>query len=238
MNTERPFEKQTGWQSPDSGLGSSTGQLAQQTDLGSAGGGAAGSTTRFKEGAGSAKEQVQQKGTEAAQELKRAGEETFQQIKHQGQEMAEQQKGQIIEKLSHCSMASRKAAEQLRQDNDPMLAQYAEAIANQIDRARDYVGQRDLRSILRDTESFARRQPEIFFGGMLLAGLGLARLMKASARSEMSSGPSWSGSQTPHMPVERTRSEDRAMAPASAVYAEVTVEPVGSAGTPGGKNPS
>jgi hypothetical protein len=44
-----------------------------------------------------------------------------------------------------------------------------------------YLRDNDLRGFVRDTETFARRRPEVFLGGTLIAGLMLARFLKASS---------------------------------------------------------
>jgi hypothetical protein len=57
---------------------------------------------------------------------------------------------------------------------------------------------------VRDTESFARRRPEVFLGGTILAGLMLARFLKASAPDTAagSNGSSYSaGAQAAYQPV-------------------------------------
>jgi len=98
--------------------------------------------------------------------------------------MATQQRDNLLQRLSHCSSASRKAAEQLRQEYDPTMARYAEAIADRLDRGTRYLREREFSSMVEDAERFVRRQPEVFFSGMFVAGLILTRFMKASSRSQ------------------------------------------------------
>jgi F0F1-type ATP synthase membrane subunit b/b' len=138
----------------------------------------------MREGAHMTGEQLKQKTAEAAEQLKQKGSETLHELRHQAEDMATRQKDTLLEKLRHCSHASRKAAEALREDNDPMMARYAEALAGQIDRGADYFRTQDYRGILHDTEDFARRHPEVFFGGLFVAGLALARFLKASSSGE------------------------------------------------------
>jgi hypothetical protein len=138
----------------------------------------------LKETALHAKEQLKQGASEAAQQLKVQGQEALHEIQSKGQSLANQQKDAITSCLRNCSAASRKAAEQLRVDNDSHLAQYAETIAQKLEDTSAYLDNRDLRNIYQDVEGFARRQPELFFGGMFLAGLAIARFLKASRRVE------------------------------------------------------
>jgi hypothetical protein len=128
-----------------------------------------GTSTTIKEKARETKDRVMSKGSEA---INRA--------KERGRSVADEQKNHLGERIHGYSSAVRRSAQQLREGEDPNIAHYAEAIADKIDQAADYVQSRDPGMILRDVENAARRRPEIFLGGMLLAGLVLGRFLKAS----------------------------------------------------------
>ena len=57
-------------------------------------------------------------------------------------------------------------------------------VAEKLEQAADNVQSRDPGMILHDVERAARRRPEIFFGGMFLAGLVLSRFLKASSERD------------------------------------------------------
>jgi hypothetical protein len=118
---------------------------------------------------------------EAAEQIKMKGAEALDNARQKAENMAGNQKEYLVERLSHCGEASRKAAEQLRHDSDPTMAHYAEVIAQQFENGANYVKSRDFRGMARDVENLARKQPEIFFGGLFIAGLGLARFLKSSS---------------------------------------------------------
>jgi len=141
-------------------------------------------TGNLRDAASQAGQQIKQKAVEATDQLKNQGAEVLQQARDEAQNLVGRQRDQLLDRLNHCSAASRKAAEQLRSDNDPAMASYAEALAAQIDRGREFLRERDVRGMIAATEDFARRRPEIFFGGMFIAGLALTRFLKASSRSE------------------------------------------------------
>jgi len=128
-----------------------------------------GTSATIKDKARETKDRVMSKGSEA---INRA--------KERGRSVADEQKNHLGERIHGYSSAVRRSAQQLREDQDPNIAHYAEAIADKIDQAADYVQSRDPGMILRDVENVARRRPEMFFGGMFLAGLVLARFLKAS----------------------------------------------------------
>lgn len=125
--------------------------------------------TAIKEKARQAKDRVLSKGSEAVHEAR-----------ERTRSFADDRKSQLGERIHGYGSAIRRAAEKLRDEKDPNIAYYAESIAERVDQAADYVQSRDPGMILRDVENVARRRPEIFFGGMFLAGLVLARFLKAS----------------------------------------------------------
>ena len=133
------------------------------------GGAPSASASTIKDKARETKDRVMSKGSEA---LNRA--------KERGRNVADEQKNHLGERIHGYSSAIRRTAEHLREDKDPNIAQYADVIADKIDQCADYVQSGDPGTMLRDVENAARRRPEIFFGGMFIAGLVLARFLKAS----------------------------------------------------------
>lgn len=93
---------------------------------------------------------------------------------------AARQKDWLGGELSHVGSALRAAADRLHETDDDGVARYAETAADQIESAAHYLRQRDIGGLVDDVESFARRSPELFLGGMFLAGLGISRFLKAS----------------------------------------------------------
>ena len=116
------------------------------------------------------------------------GSEAIRQAKERTRTMADEQKNQLGERIHGYGSSIRRAAYKLREEKDPNIAHYAEIVADRIDQAGDYFQSRDPGMILRDVESAARRRPEIFFGGMFLAGLVLARFLKASNERDYAYG--------------------------------------------------
>jgi len=97
------------------------------------------------------------------------------------QTLVGQQKDQAAERLHALADALREAGNKLNEGQQAgEFGQYADRAAQQVERLSTYLRDHDLRSFVRDTESFARRRPEVFLGGTLVAGLMLARFLKAS----------------------------------------------------------
>jgi len=64
-----------------------------------------------------------------------------------------------------------------------ITARYSGTAANQIEKIADYFERKDLRAMMRDAESFARRNPAIFLGAAFGLGLVAARFLKSSPPS-------------------------------------------------------
>jgi hypothetical protein len=71
--------------------------------------------------------------------------------------------------------------EELRKQGKDTPAKLADQAAQRVERAGDYLQRSDADTILDDIEGFGRRQPVVLLAGGLVAGLALARFMKASS---------------------------------------------------------
>jgi hypothetical protein len=93
---------------------------------------------------------------------------------------AEQQKEAARGQLSTVAGALRQVAQKLEQDDAGAIGAYASGAADQVERVARYLKDRDLGAMRRDTETFARRHPDLFLGGAFVAGLLAARFLKSS----------------------------------------------------------
>ena len=107
-------------------------------------------------------------------------------LAHQAGEGVEEavgrRKEQAADRIAAVAGAVREAARSLQQQDPNGFARYADTAARQLERASGYLRERDLRGMLREAEGFARRRPELFLAGSVLAGLALARFLKSSSR--------------------------------------------------------
>ena len=126
-----------------------------------------------KESAKAAADQAASKAREQAGRL--AG-----QAKEQGAAMLEQQKTRAADVIGDVGAAVRRAADKLHQENDDNLAGYADAVAEQLESCGRYLREREPRQLVNDVADLTRRRPEWVLGGMYVAGLALARFLKAS----------------------------------------------------------
>lgn len=98
----------------------------------------------------------------------------------QGREYAAASKNQAADQINVFGSAIRAAADTLEQEGQESVACYTEACADEIDRAARYVREKDFKQLYQDSSRVARRRPEVFLGGMFLAGLAISRFLKAS----------------------------------------------------------
>jgi hypothetical protein len=76
----------------------------------------------------------------------------------------------------------RNAARQLEGDKRASVGRLAESAADGLERVSATLRTKDLNSMLRDTESFARAQPVAFFGAAVAVGFLAVRFLKSSQK--------------------------------------------------------
>lgn len=117
-----------------------------------------------------------------ASDVKEQAKDVASQARDHVQTLVGQQKDQVADRLHSLAEALREAGHKLSEGQQAGdVGGYADRAAEQVERLSSYLRDTDLRGFVRDTESFARRRPEVFLGGTLLAGLALARFLKASS---------------------------------------------------------
>jgi hypothetical protein len=94
--------------------------------------------------------------------------------------VADDKKTAAAETIGTVAEALRGAAHTLEEKKVRALGTYAECAAEQLDKVARYLREKDFPSLTRDTETFARRHPEVFLGGAFMAGMLAARLLKSS----------------------------------------------------------
>jgi gas vesicle protein len=155
-------------------------------------------TERAKESLRETGESIRETGQNTVEQLKEMARETAESWKGQAEHTASEQKNRVAGKVTDYSAAVRKASEKLKEDHEDGIARYTEAVADKLDEVSGYIRDRNFDDMWEDAENLARKRPEIFLGGMFLAGLVLARFMKAKPRRRVrqrdySGGASQSG---------------------------------------------
>ena len=134
----------------------------------------------FREAADRVKDTATATAQEVADRVKGQAKQTGNMIKEQGRGFLNEQKRRVGAEVQTYSAAARRAAERLEHESDTNLAQYVSTAADRLDSLGSRIQERDLGQLVDDVEEIARRRPEVFFGGMFVAGLTVARFLKAS----------------------------------------------------------
>lgn len=94
--------------------------------------------------------------------------------------MISERKGQAAERIGAVSNAFRSVSQQLRDQNQAAIAQYADRAAENVDRLSGYLQQHEAEEIISEAENFVRKRPALVIGGALAAGFLVARFLKSS----------------------------------------------------------
>jgi len=101
--------------------------------------------------------------------------------KEQAVTQIDAQKSKATSTLGAVAEAIRQTGTNLRDQDQAPIAQYADGAADQIERLSTYLENRDLNQMVNEVQHMARRQPALFLGGALVAGLLAARFLKSSS---------------------------------------------------------
>ena len=153
-------------------------QNAQGTGMGSPPG----------ESAGSAQGARQQVGS-VVSDVKSGAGALVDSAKAQAKGAVEQRKTTAAESLGTVAEALRGAANTLGEGQTAPLGEYAESAAQQVDKVARYLREKDVQTLTRDTETFARRHPELFLGGAFIAGVLAARFLKSTGQRSAVTAP-------------------------------------------------
>lgn len=162
-----------------------------------------------KEQAGQAINRLSESFHETSQQMKAQAGDASRRLREQGEGVVEKQKGRVADELACFSEAAHQAAERFDAQDDHNIAGYIHAAGEQLDRVAGYLRERNLNDLMDDAACLARRRPEVFLGGMFVAGLALARFLKASGRTSSRSSSSF-GTEMHHessIPATRQHSE-------------------------------
>lgn len=207
-----------------SGLTGATGSFGAGTDV---------NQQQERGAVGQVKEQVKGEARNLANQAKDQTKQVASQARDQVQQIVTQQKDQVAERLGGLAGVLHDTANRLREDErSGPFGGYADQVATQVDRLSTYLRNNDLRGFVRDTEGFARRRPDLFLGGTFLAGLMLARFLKASSPEE---DYGYGGSSYPYQEYPETTGASRYGAGAS-TYGTAGTSRYGTTGTSAGQS--
>jgi hypothetical protein len=130
-------------------------------------------------------DQVQQQASAAVDQAQAQAGQVKDQLVEQVTNRLDDRKSAATGSLGTVADTFRQTSQQLREQNQDVVADYADRAAEQIEHFTGYLRSRDVRQLVRDVEDFSRREPALFLGGAFALGLFAARFLKSSTpRSE------------------------------------------------------
>jgi hypothetical protein len=118
---------------------------------------------------------------ETASDLKRRAGKATADMRHRARSVAMDQKDAAAGRMTGVARALRGASDDLRDQGQPMIAEYSRHLAEGLESMADSLTRRDLDDLVGSVENFARARPAAFLGGAVVAGFALARFMKSSS---------------------------------------------------------
>ena len=117
---------------------------------------------------------------EQAQQQARA---LWQDAKDGARSILDEQKHTAASSINDVAATLRSSASDLGVRNQPMIARMAECAADGLEQVSGALQRRDLDGLIRETESYARRQPMVFFGAAVVAGFLAVRFLKSTSQT-------------------------------------------------------
>jgi hypothetical protein len=100
---------------------------------------------------------------------------------------AEEQKAAGADRITGIAEAIRRAADAIEGEL-PQASPYIRRAAAELETVSETVRRRDVRELVRNVQDFARKNPTVFIGGSILAGIVLVRFLKSSSQSYQDRG--------------------------------------------------
>ncbi len=149
--------------------------------------GASGQIGQVKE---QAKQQTQQVGQQVRQQASQLADRGGEQVKGQ----LANQKHNAAQRMTPVQTALRETGQQLRNQGQGPVADYADKAADQVERFAGYLRENDVDSLLNDARGFARRNPAVYLGSAAAPGFLATRFLKSSSEEAYSADYGYYGS--------------------------------------------
>ena len=159
---------------------------------GSTGGTTGSSTQGGNQVTEQAKQQSQQLAHQARQQASNLASRTTEQAKSQ----LANQKHNASQRLTPLQSALRETAQQLRNQGQGQVGDYAEKAADQVERFSTYLRQTEVDEIMEEVRGFGRRRPGLFLGSAAAIGFFATRFLKSSSEEASSGGYAYSAPTT------------------------------------------
>lgn len=134
---------------------------------------------------GTAVEMAKETASNLLDQAKSTAGDAYDAVSEKAGSVIEEQKLELMMGLSGVADTVRRVSGALS-ESDPQLgatkyaAQYTETAAQKLEGVAQYFEETEVRAMVRDAESYARRNPAIFLGGAFIVGVLAARFFKSS----------------------------------------------------------
>lgn len=95
-----------------------------------------------------------------------------------------EQKDRVASGVESVAQALRRTSDQLQEEQPGAVSDYVSKAADKLADISTYIRQNNINDLLREAESFARREPAIFLGSAFALGVIAARFLKSSGPSQ------------------------------------------------------
>ena len=138
-------------------------------------------------------EQAKQRSQQVAQQTQQKAGQLAEQTRQQVKSRLATQKDQAAERLTPIKTALQDTGQQLRNQNQGSVAEYADKAAEQVERFSGYLRESDVDEIIDEVRNFARSRPALFLGGAAALGFFGTRFLKSSSEDGGSTGDTDAG---------------------------------------------
>ena len=148
-------------------------------------GGTTGSSTQ---GGNQVTEQAKQQSQQLAHQARQQASELASRTTEQAKSQLASQKHNASQRMVPIQSALRESAQQLRNQGQGSVGDYAERAADQVERFSTYLRQTEVDEIMDEVRGFARRRPGLFLGSAAAIGFFATRFLKSSSEEAPSAG--------------------------------------------------
>src|SRR3712207_2529498 len=152
-------------------------------------GGTTGSSTQ---GGNRVTEQAKQQSQQLAHQSRQQARQQASNLASRGSEQAKSQlasqKHNASQRMVPIQSALRETAQQLRNQGQGQVGDYAERAADQVERFSTYLRQTEVDEIMEEVRGFARRRPGLFLGSAAAVGFFATRFLKSTSEEAPSAG--------------------------------------------------
>jgi len=125
---------------------------------------------------------IREAGRQTKDQIVESTRRTSAQVQERASAVLADQKSRAADEVGVVGQALHRAADSL-DENDQMMGRYVHQAADMVDSCADWLRDKSASEMVRGCGDFTRRHPEVVLGGLFLAGIAVARFLKASDRN-------------------------------------------------------